>query len=39
MLAKLLEEDRVDDRLVDRIARIIADFHSKAETDRRKETI
>jgi aminoglycoside phosphotransferase family enzyme len=35
MMSKLLEENKVDDRLVDRIARIIADFHSKAETNRR----
>ena len=35
MMSKLLEENKVDDRLVDRIAKIIADFHSKAETNRR----
>jgi len=35
MLSKLFEENKVDDRLVDRIAKIIADFHSKAETNRR----
>ena len=35
MMSKLLAENKVDDRLVDRIARIIADFHSKAETNRR----
>ena len=33
MMSKLLEENKVDDRLVDRIAKIIADFHSKAETN------
>ncbi len=35
MLSKLLEEKKVDNKLVDRIAEIIADFHSKAETNRR----
>jgi len=35
MMNKLLEENKVDDKLVDRIAKIIADFHSKAETNRR----
>jgi len=35
MMSKLLEENKVDDRLVDRIAKIIAEFHSKAETNRR----
>jgi aminoglycoside phosphotransferase family enzyme len=35
MMSKLLEENKVDDKLIDRIARIIADFHSKAETNRR----
>jgi aminoglycoside phosphotransferase family enzyme len=35
MMSKLLEENKVDDRLIDRIANIIADFHSKAETNRR----
>src|SRR3972149_2765670 len=35
MMSKLLEKNKVDDRLVDRIAKIIADFHSKAETNRR----
>jgi aminoglycoside phosphotransferase family enzyme len=35
MMSKLLEKDKVDDRLVDRIAKIIAEFHSKAETNRR----
>jgi len=35
MMTKLLEENKVDDRLVDRIAKIIADFHSKAETNSR----
>jgi aminoglycoside phosphotransferase family enzyme len=35
MMSKLLEENKVSCRLVDRIAKIIADFHSKAETNRR----
>jgi aminoglycoside phosphotransferase family enzyme len=35
MMSKLLEENKVDERLVDRIAKIIAEFHSKAETSRR----
>jgi aminoglycoside phosphotransferase family enzyme len=35
MMSKLLEENKVDGRLVDRIAKIIAEFHSKAETNRR----
>jgi aminoglycoside phosphotransferase family enzyme len=35
MLSKLLEENAVDNKLVDRIAKIIAEFHAKAETDSR----
>ena len=35
MLSKLLEENKVDDTLVDNIAKTIADFHSKAETNSR----
>jgi aminoglycoside phosphotransferase family enzyme len=35
MMSKLLEENKVDTKLIDRIAKIIADFHSKAETNRR----
>ena len=35
MMSKLLEKNKVDDRLVDRIAKVIAEFHSKAETNRR----
>jgi aminoglycoside phosphotransferase family enzyme len=35
MLSKLLQQNKVNDRLVDRIAKITADFHSKAETNRR----
>jgi aminoglycoside phosphotransferase family enzyme len=33
MMSELLEKKQVDAQLVDRIARIIADFHSKAETN------
>jgi len=35
MMNRLLEENKVDNRLIDRIAKIIADFHSKAETNKR----
>jgi len=35
IMVKLLEENKVDDKLVDRIAKIIAEFHSKAETNTR----
>jgi aminoglycoside phosphotransferase family enzyme len=35
MMSKLLEEDKVDRKLIDRIARIIAEFHSEAETNRK----
>jgi len=35
MMNRLVEENKVDGKLVDRIARIVADFHSKAETSRR----
>ena len=35
MMNQLLEENRVDSKLVERIAKILADFHSKAETNRR----
>jgi len=35
MMSKLLEENKVDDRLVDKIAKRLAEFHSKAETNRR----
>jgi aminoglycoside phosphotransferase family enzyme len=35
MMSKLLEKNKVDDKLVDRIAKIIAEFHSKAETNKR----
>ena len=35
MMSKLLEKNKVDDRLVDRIAKIIAEFHSKTETSKR----
>jgi uncharacterized protein len=33
MLSKLFERNEVDDKLIDRIARIIAEFHAKAETN------
>jgi len=33
IMSKLLEENKVDGKLVDRIAKIIAEFHSKAETN------
>ena len=35
MMSKLLEENKVDSKLIGRIAKIIAEFHSKAETNRR----
>ena len=35
MLSRLLEENKVDSKLVDNIAKTIADFHAKAETNRR----
>lgn len=35
MMSKLLEENKVNTKLIDRIAKIITDFHSKAETNRR----
>ncbi|UCE15215.1 MAG: phosphotransferase [Candidatus Bathyarchaeota archaeon] len=35
MMSKLLEENKVDSKLIDRIAKIIAEFHAKAETSRR----
>jgi aminoglycoside phosphotransferase family enzyme len=35
IMSKLLEENKVDAKLVDRIAKIIAEFHSKAETSSR----
>jgi hypothetical protein len=35
MMSKLLEKNKVNDRLVDRIAKIIAEFHSKAKTSKR----
>src|SRR3972149_1616043 len=35
MLSRLLEENKVDEKLVGRIAKTIADFHSKAETNKR----
>jgi len=35
MMSQLLEENKVDSKLVDRIAKIVAEFHSRAETNRR----
>jgi len=35
MMNQLLKESKVDSKLIDRIAKIIAEFHSKAETNRR----
>ena len=35
MLSKLLEKKRVNAKLIDRIAKIISEFHSKAEKNRR----
>jgi hypothetical protein len=35
MMSKLLEENKVNNELIDRIAKIIAEFHSKAEANRR----
>jgi aminoglycoside phosphotransferase family enzyme len=35
MMSKLLEENKVDKKLIDEIAKIVAEFHSKAETNRR----
>jgi len=35
MMNRLLEKNKVDSELIDKTARIIAEFHSKAETNRR----
>jgi aminoglycoside phosphotransferase family enzyme len=35
MMNKLLEKNKVDNELIDRIAKIVAEFHSKAETNKR----
>jgi aminoglycoside phosphotransferase family enzyme len=35
IMSKLLEENKVDSRLIGEIAKIIADFHAKAETNER----
>jgi len=35
MMNKLLEEKKVDTKLIDRIAEIIAEFHSKSKTNKR----
>jgi len=34
MMSRLLEDGKVDSELIDRIARVVAEFHSKAETNR-----
>jgi hypothetical protein len=34
MMNQLLEESKVDSKLIDRIAKLIVEFHSKAETNR-----
>jgi aminoglycoside phosphotransferase family enzyme len=33
MMSRLLEKNKVDNELIDRIAKILAEFHSKAETN------
>jgi len=35
MMSRLLEEKKVDNKLIDTIAKIVAEFHSKSETNRR----
>jgi uncharacterized protein len=35
IMSKLLEENKIDMKIIDRIAKIVAEFHSKAKTDRR----
>ncbi len=35
MMSKLLEENKVDNKLIDEIAKIITEFHAKAETNKR----
>jgi aminoglycoside phosphotransferase family enzyme len=35
IMTRLLEDDKVDRKLIDRMAKIIAEFHSKAETSKR----
>ncbi|MCW4010857.1 MAG: hypothetical protein NWF05_09600 [Candidatus Bathyarchaeota archaeon] len=35
IMTKLLEENKVDTQLIDNIAKIIAEFHAKAETNKR----
>ena len=39
IMTHLLEEDKVEKGLIDQIAKIIADFHSKAETNERISSI
>jgi len=35
IMTRLLEENKIDKKLIDRMAKIIAGFHSKAKTDKR----
>jgi aminoglycoside phosphotransferase family enzyme len=35
IMTRLLEEDKVDKKLIDKMAKIIAEFHSKAETNKK----
>jgi aminoglycoside phosphotransferase family enzyme len=35
IMTKLLDENKVDEKLIDQIAQVIADFHAKAETNPR----
>jgi hypothetical protein len=35
MMSQFLEENKIDDELIDNIAKVIAEFHSKAETNER----
>jgi aminoglycoside phosphotransferase family enzyme len=35
IMTKLLEEDKVDKKLIDKMAKIITEFHQKAETNKR----
>jgi uncharacterized protein len=39
IMTKLLEENKVDDKLIDKIAKIIAEFHLKAETSKKISAI
>ncbi len=39
IMTKLLDENKVENKLIDQIAKIIADFHSKAETNEKINTL